>query len=121
MTVALLVLWLGAAAYLLGRGLAYLTALIARPGWGWVTDVRMALLLAPFVLPVALYFYRSDPAARVIVLLAFVMLLGWCTLYVFRTLYSEAQDSSARVNRMSHWVGLGLGLGLVLVVLASIR
>ncbi|WP_299688355.1 hypothetical protein [uncultured Tateyamaria sp.] len=122
MTAVVLALWLAIAVYLLGRGLAYLIALsAAAPSWQWVVDTRMWLLLAPFLLPVAFYFYRADPSALVIVVLAFAMLIGWSSLYVFRNLLSEMQDDLQRADRRSHVAGAALVVVLIAVVLWGLR
>lgn len=121
MTALLLIVWLGIAAYLFGRSLTYLAALLAAPTWQWMADTRMWLLLAPFLLPVAFYFYRADPSALVIVVLAFAMLLGWAALFVFRTLLSEVRDDTVRIDRKSHLSGAGLLVMLIAVVLWLMR
>ena len=117
MSVGLLVLWLGIAAYLLGRSLAYLVALLAAPSRAWIMDARMWLLLAPFLLPVAFYFYRADPSALVIVVLVFAMLMGWSALYVFKTLLGEVHEDVARIRSKSHICGAAFVVLLIAVVL----
>lgn len=121
MTALVLILWLCVAAYLFGRSLAYLWALLMGPTWGWITDARLWLLPVPFLLPVAFYFYRSDPSALVIVVLTFAMLMGWVALYVFRNLLGEVQVDTARINRMSHLSGAALVTVLIAVVLLVLR
>lgn len=120
MTFLLLALWMGVAVYLFGRSLAYLVALLRSGSWGWLTDTRMWLLLAPFLLPVAFYFYRADPSALVIVVLAFAMLMGWAALFVFRNLVSERRDDTTRIDRMSHLSGAGLLVLLIAVVVLAL-
>ncbi|WP_415921244.1 hypothetical protein [Tateyamaria sp. SN6-1] len=119
MMVAVLALWLAFAVYLFGRSLAYLAALFALPDWVWIRDARLWLLVAPFLLPVAVYFYQADASALVIVVLAFAMLMGWVALYVFRSLLSEAQDGTARTDRVSHFFGAGAVVFVIAVVLLS--
>ena len=116
-----LVLWLLCSAYLLGRGLIYLAALIAGPAWGWVLDKRMALLFVPFLLPLAILFYGNDPAAHVIVGLAFVLTLGWAALYVFKSLLHEVVLDRTRVDRWSHVGGAALAVAGIVVALVALQ
>ncbi len=120
MMFAAMILWVCVAVYLFGRALAYLGALVVAPGWAWMTDTRMWLLLAPFLLPVAFYFYRTDPSALVIVILAFAMLMGWAALFVFRNLLVERSGETARIDRISHISGAALVALLIAVVLAAL-
>ena len=117
MTAVILAVWLGVSTYLLGRGLMYLAALLRAPSRHWLRDARLWVLSAPFLLPVAFYFYRADPTALVIVVLAFAMLLGWSALYVFRTLLSEVAEIDARVHRQSHVAGAAVVAMFLAVVL----
>ena len=118
MIFGLLLAWLAVSAFLLGRGMAYLAALLGGADWHWMQDRRIALLLVPLLVPLALVFYSVEPAAMVLVVLAFAMFVGWCCDHVFRALFTERHTDTAGHARRARWIGALCAVLTVLVVLS---